>query len=146
MQKEIAKKSKSIIEPNLHYKRSEYLILKLNTLLRNVNVNNNGKDTAIFSVGKYLLDTHQQVLIGPAITRRLTSRENDLLQLLCEYKNNLLLREQALKNIWGIVNYCNSRSMDVYITRIRKYLKDDPSLVLVNIRGKGFRLITGISK
>lgn len=134
-----------IIEQNPDYLHSEYLILKINALLKNEGINSHEKDPAIFPIGKYLLDTHRQVLIGPNSIRKLTSRENDLLRLLCECKNNLLLRELALRNIWGAVNYHNARSMDVYITKIRKYLKEDSSLELINMHGKGFRLITGVS-
>lgn len=126
-------------EPNLH---SEYLILKINTLLNSTGISTEEKPPAVFSIGKYLLDTHRQILIGPNTTRRLTARENDLLKLLCEHKNSLLPRKFALRNIWGAVSHYNARSMDVYITKIRKYLKDDASLELINIHGKGFRLIT----
>jgi two-component system, OmpR family, response regulator len=145
MQNKINKSPEMIIEQNPNYLHSEYLILKINSLLSNEGASILEKNPAIFPIGKYLLDTHLQVLVGPNSSHRLTSRENDLLRLLCEYKNKLLLRELALRNIWGIVNRYNARSMDVYITKIRKYLKDDSSLELINIHGKGFRLITGVS-
>jgi DNA-binding response OmpR family regulator len=61
--------------------------------------------------------------------------------MLSEYKNDLLQRDQALKKIWGNDNYFNGRSMDVYIAKLRKYLKEDPNVEIVNIHGNGFRLI-----
>jgi DNA-binding response OmpR family regulator len=73
--------------------------------------------------------------------RKLTSKENDLLQLLCLNKNMILERSTALQNIWKDDNYFNSRSMDVYITKLRNYLKNDSSIEIVNIHGQGFRLI-----
>lgn len=146
MPEELRKTLKMTNKQNPNHLHSEYLILKINALLKNEGTNIHEKDTAIFPIGKYLLDTHQQVLIGPYTKRKLTSRENDLLKLLCEHKNNLLLREFALENIWGIVTRHNARNMDVYITKIRKYLKDDTSLELMNIHGKGFRLNTIVLK
>jgi DNA-binding response OmpR family regulator len=61
--------------------------------------------------------------------------------MLCEHKNDLLTRETALKKIWGSDTYFNGRSMDVYIAKLRKYLRDDPGIVIVNIHGNGFRLV-----
>lgn len=100
------------------------------------------KSLELFIIGRYILDTHQQLLKGPHTTRNLTSIENSLLKLLCQSKNNLLPRNLALQSIWGIASPYTARSMDVYITRIRKYLKDDPLLRLINIHGRGFKLIT----
>jgi DNA-binding response OmpR family regulator len=71
----------------------------------------------------------------------LSPKENELLKMLSEYKNDLLQRELALKKIWGNDNYFNGRSMDVYIAKLRKYLKEDPNVEIVNIHGNGFRLI-----
>jgi len=70
----------------------------------------------------------------------LSPKENELLKMLSEYKNDKLERELALKKIWGNDNYFNGRSMDVYIAKLRKYLKDDPSVEIVNIHGEGFML------
>jgi DNA-binding response OmpR family regulator len=71
----------------------------------------------------------------------LSPKENELLLMLAEYKNDLLPREQALKRIWGSDTYFNGRSMDVYIAKLRKYLKEDSSVEIVNIHGMGFRLV-----
>ena len=71
----------------------------------------------------------------------LSPKENELLKMLAEYKNDLLPRENALKRIWGSDTYFNGRSMDVYIAKLRKYLKSDSNLEIVNIHGNGFRLV-----
>jgi two-component system, OmpR family, response regulator len=71
----------------------------------------------------------------------LSPKENELLKMLCEHLNDLLPREQALKRIWGSDTYFNGRSMDVYIAKLRKYLKEDPNIEIVNIHGNGFRLV-----
>ncbi len=74
-------------------------------------------------------------------TYTLSPKENELLTMLCEYKNDLLPRDVALKRIWGSDTYFNGRSMDVYIAKLRKYLKEDSSVEIVNIHGNGFRLV-----
>ena len=73
--------------------------------------------------------------------RTLTSKESELLKLLCENNNETLNRELALSLIWKDDNYFTSRSMDVYITKLRNYLKDDDSIEIVNIHGVGFKLL-----
>ena len=72
---------------------------------------------------------------------RLTAKEADLLALFCRNINRTLTRETALNEIWGDDNYFNSRSMDVFISRLRKYLKNDPAVSIISIHGKGFRLV-----
>src|SRR5437762_3338453 len=71
----------------------------------------------------------------------LSPKENELLKMLSEYRNDLLPRDVALKKIWGSDTYFNGRSMDVYIAKLRKYLKEDPTIEIVNIHGNGFRLV-----
>ncbi len=122
---------------------SELLIFKIHAILkRSGNTVQSQANIIEFTIGKYKLNTHLQLLHGPDGIRQLSPKENDLLKMLCQYRNNLLPRELALKNIWGSDDYFNGRSMDVYITKIRKYLKDDSSLEIINIHGKGFRLNT----
>lgn len=126
---------------------SELLIFKINAVLKRTNgMLKNFHSATEFILGKYELDTNLQLLNGPKGLRQLSPRENDLLKLLCQYKNNLLPRNVALKNIWGTDDYFNGRSMDVYITKIRKYLKEDPSIEIINIHGKGYRLNTNVLK
>ena len=73
---------------------------------------------------------------------KLTTKESELLGLLCAHANEILQRDFALKTIWIDDNYFNARSMDVYITKLRKHLKDDDSIEIINIHGKGYKLIT----
>ena len=73
---------------------------------------------------------------------KLTTKENELLYLLCKNKNGLLERNYALNAIWGDDNYFNGRSMDVYIAKLRKHLKPDESIEIINVHGKGFKLLT----
>ena len=72
---------------------------------------------------------------------QLSPKEADLLRLLCVHKNDLLPRQKALKLIWGDDNYFNGRSMDVFVTRLRKYLKEDSDVEIVTLHGKGVRLL-----
>ena len=74
-------------------------------------------------------------------TQKLTTKESELLSLLCQHMNDILERNYALKSIWIDDNYFNARSMDVYITKLRKLLRDDPSIEIINIHGKGYKLI-----
>ena len=74
-------------------------------------------------------------------TIKLTTKESELLELLCRHKNEILERNYALKAIWIDDNYFNARSMDVYITKLRKYLKKDPSVKILNVHGKGYKLL-----
>ena len=80
-------------------------------------------------------------MIHDGKTQTLSPKENELLKMLAEHKNDLLPRERALKKIWGSDTYFNGRSMDVYIAKLRKYLKDDEKIEIVNIHGNGFRLV-----
>ena len=78
-------------------------------------------------------------------TQTLSPKENELLKMLAEHLNDLLPREQALKKIWGSDTYFNGRSMDVYIAKLRKYLKEDTTIEIVNIHGNGFRLVAPVN-
>ena len=99
------------------------------------------KDITLYKIGKYTFDTQKQVLIADDKTQKLTTKESELLALLCSHVNEILERNYALKSIWIDDNYFNARSMDVYITKLRKLLKDDPSIEIINIHGKGYKLI-----
>jgi DNA-binding response OmpR family regulator len=94
-----------------------------------------------FLIGRYTFNTETQLLKGGADDVKLTTKEGQLLRLLAINKNDILDRSFALKTIWHDDNYFNSRSMDVYITKLRKYLKQDPKVEIVNIHGKGFKLL-----
>jgi DNA-binding response OmpR family regulator len=94
-----------------------------------------------FNIGAYQFNSKLRTLKLGEESHTLSPKENELLLMLCEYKNDLLPRELALKRIWGSDTYFNGRSMDVYIAKLRKYLREDSSVEIVNIHGNGFRLV-----
>ena len=117
------------------------LNFRIDAHLRRVRGKRN-KDTSTYKIGKFTFDTQKQILsIGEKQTK-LTTKESELLGLLCAHANEILQRDFALKTIWIDDNYFNARSMDVYITKLRKHLKDDESIEIINIHGKGYKLIT----
>jgi DNA-binding response OmpR family regulator len=95
----------------------------------------------VFQLGKYKFDTQKQQLIDGDKVVKLTTKESELLKLLCNNANKVLERNFALKTIWVDDNYFNARSMDVYITKLRKHLKDEPSVEIINVHGKGYKLV-----
>ncbi len=120
----------------------EELLLRINAVLRRSWGEAPPKERrAVFAVGRYTFDARKQTLTGPGGERSLTTKENELLHLLCEHANALLDRPAALRAVWGDANYFNGRSMDVYIAKLRKYLADDPEVTVDNVHGKGFRLV-----
>lgn len=94
-----------------------------------------------FKVGIYVFDSTKQILKWDDEERKLTSKESELLRLLCLNMNKTLDRNFALKTIWQDDSYFNARSMDVYITKLRKYLKEDGQIEILNVHGKGFKLL-----
>jgi len=119
----------------------EELLLRMNAILRrSTNTKSVPKKTQ-FSIGKFEFDGERQVLSQGKVAVRLTSKESDLLALLCAGGHEVTERQHALKLIWGDDSYFNARSMDVYITKLRKYLKADPSVEIVNVHGRGFKLL-----
>jgi two-component system OmpR family response regulator len=122
---------------------SEVLLLKLKAILRRSADRIGDPKQKEFDLGKYHFNyDHRTISLGKE-SQKLSPKEADLLRMLCIHKNELLPRQKALREIWGDDNYFNARSMDVFITKLRKYLKDDPSLDIINIHGKGFRLLEG---
>lgn len=92
-------------------------------------------------VGEFLFDYDRQVMTFRGVERKLTTKESELLHLLCANRYDVMDRNYALNKVWGDDNYFNSRSMDVYIAKLRKYLSEDPEVELVNVHGKGFKLL-----
>ena len=118
----------------------EELVFRVEAILRRVRGKKN-KESSVYRVGNFTFDTQKQLLtIGDKQTK-LTTKENELLALLCSHANEILQRDFALKTIWIDDNYFNARSMDVYNTKLRKHLKDDPQIEIINIHGKGYKLI-----
>lgn len=120
---------------------SEVLLLKIKAILKRNEEQNRENENAEYNLGKYHFNPRLRELDLGGSKVTLSPKENDLLKMLCEYKNDLLSREQALKKIWGSDTYFNGRSMDVYIAKLRKYLKEDGTIEIVNIHGNGFRLV-----
>ncbi|MDB5249105.1 MAG: response regulator transcription factor [Segetibacter sp.] len=120
---------------------SEVLLLKIKAILKRNEEENRINENIEFDLGSYHFNPKLRELSHAGIMQTLSPKENDLLKMLAEHKNDLLPREQALKRIWGSDTYFNGRSMDVYIAKLRKYLKDDTNIEIVNIHGNGFRLV-----
>ena len=118
----------------------EELVLRIEAILRRVK-GKKGKEVTVYKIGKFTFDTQRQVLFTDDKSDNLTTKESELLSLLCAHMNEILERNFALKTIWIDDNYFNARSMDVYITKLRKKLKDDPNIEIINIHGKGYKLI-----
>ncbi len=122
---------------------SEVLIYKIKSLLnRGAKVKETKKDQQYFQIGDFHFDSKLRLLkYKNEEPRKLSPKESKLLKLLAENKNDLMRREEALTKIWLDDNYFTSRSMDVYIAKLRKYLSKDPNVAIVNIHGEGFRLV-----
>lgn len=118
----------------------EELLLRLKAILRRSKPNVNSEQSE-FGIGTYSFDYNRQLLTHKDKSQKLTSKEADLLRLLCLHRNDVLDRSFALNSIWHDDSYFNSRSMDVYIAKLRKYLKEDPSVEIINIHGRGFKLL-----
>jgi len=121
---------------------SEVLLLKLQAILKR-NLQRKESETVAneIKVGKLLFNYNLRTLTFENTTQQLSPKEANLLRMLCTSRDGILLRKDALEKIWGKDNYFNGRSMDVFIARLRKCLKVDPSIEIANIHGNGFRLI-----
>lgn len=120
---------------------SEVLLHKIKAILKRNEETHREEANAEFDLGSYHFNPRLRELTVNGKVQTLSPKENELLKMLSEYKNDLLPREAALKKIWGSDTYFNGRSMDVYIAKLRKYLKEDAKLEIVNIHGNGFRLV-----
>ncbi len=118
----------------------EELTFRMEAILRRVRGKKNRNRTH-YKIGSFDFDTQKQILSHGDKQTKLTTKESELLALLCVHANEILQRDFALKTIWVDDNYFNARSMDVYITKLRKHLKDDENVEIINIHGKGYKLI-----
>ena len=118
----------------------EELVFRIEAILRRVR-GKRDKDITMYRLGKFTFDTQKQTLMMGDKSTKLTTKESELLTLLCNHSNEILERNYALKTIWIDDNYFNARSMDVYINKLRKHLRPDPSIEIINIHGKGYKLI-----
>ena len=120
---------------------SDVLMHKIKAIIKRNEEDHKVTDNLEFELGAYHFNPKLRELKIKDVTQVLSPKENELLKMLAEYKNDLLTREKALKKIWGSDTYFNGRSMDVYIAKLRKYLKEDSTIEIVNIHGNGFRLV-----
>lgn len=122
----------------------EELLLRIKAILRRTQgIQSIPNDKKNYDIGELNFDYDRRILKGnESYEQKLTSKEADLLKLLCENTNDVLERSVALNKIWKDDSYFNARSMDVYITKLRKYLRADPNLEIVNMHGRGFKLLT----
>jgi len=118
---------------------SEELSLRIEAILRRCRPNT-GDPGELLQIGEYTFDVTNFILTRGNKKQNLTPKEAALLKVLCRHRNTLITREKALKEVWGDDDYFIGRSMDVFITKLRKYLKDDPNVAIVNVHGTGFRL------
>jgi DNA-binding response OmpR family regulator len=119
----------------------EELLYRIEAILRRTTSTFVNKKKESYLIGGYSFDPLKQLLFYMDQSIKLTTKESELLELLCRHSNEILERNYALKTIWIDDNYFNARSMDVYITRLRKYLRKDPSVKILNIHGRGYKLI-----
>jgi DNA-binding response OmpR family regulator len=117
----------------------EELMLRIQAVMRRRG--EPSEEPSSFQLGSYRFDYPRQLLTRNKQTRKLTAREADLLRLLCLSINRMVRREDALRKIWNDDGYFAGRSMDVFISKLRKYLKDDPAVEIVGIHGQGVRLV-----
>jgi DNA-binding response OmpR family regulator len=123
--------------------RIEELLLRINALLKRVSKDNTAAEPVQtqFEIGKYAFDYTTQLIHFNGQQQKLSTKEAELLQLLCLKKNTVLTREEALLSIWHDDNYFNGRSMDVFLSKLRKYLREDPKVEILNVHGKGYKLL-----
>ena len=118
---------------------TEVLLCKIQAIIKRQSTQPLSNDT-VFNVGSYVFDSKLRTIVREGVQQKLSPKESDLLKLLCLNKNELLPRETALRKIWGDDGYFTARSMDVFITKLRKYLANDPNIEIKNIHGSGFLL------
>ena len=120
----------------------EEFLLRIESILRRTKILTQQEEKAVesYSIGKYNFDVKNQILSLNAEDKKLTKKETRILSYLCEHINDIAPRELILKNIWGNDDYFSGRSMDVFISKLRKYLAEDKSIQISNIHGVGFKL------
>lgn len=125
------------------FENAEFL-LRIENVLRRTGKRQHRKDPDEFVIGKFILDSKNLTLTGPGGTlKKLTAKEAKILRLLCLNANNVVERDVLLNSVWGKDDYFTGRSMDVFITKLRKYLKDDETVKIQNVHGVGFKLEIG---
>lgn len=120
----------------------EELIVRIQHLLRN-RTEPVGKISGTVNMGTYTFQISRQILHNGKEERKLSFRESELLKMLYENRDRIIDRKDILNLLWGNDSFFNSRNLDVYITKLRSYLKEDPSLEIITIKGIGYRFVTG---
>jgi DNA-binding response OmpR family regulator len=118
----------------------EELNLRIKSLLKRVNIRTEIPEEKVFNVSAFIFDTENLTLTLSGEVQSLTKKEAQILKILYKFKNQVLPREVILNTVWGQDDYFVGRSLDVFITKLRKYLKDDETIQILNIHGVGFKL------
>ena len=121
--------------------RVEELLLRINALLKRASKDKEEEISDKFEIGDYFFDYTSQIISYKGQQQKLSTKEAELLRLLCLKKNDVLTREEALIKIWHDDNYFTGRSMVVFLSKLRKYLKEDSNVEIVNVHGKGYKLL-----
>jgi DNA-binding response OmpR family regulator len=119
----------------------EELLMRINAVLKRTASKTVNLENAEFTIGQYKFNHLLQILSFNDEEYKLTSKESDLMKILCQNVNEVVMRDSALKQIWGDDTYFNGRSMDVFISKLRKLISQDPNLEIMNVHGKGFKLL-----
>ena len=117
----------------------EELQLRIKALLKRVNIKVDEKEQTNYLLGIFVFDTENQTLVSNDQVKTLTKKEVQILKILFKYKNQVVSREVILNAVWGQNDYFVGRSLDVFITKLRKYLREDPKILISNIHGVGFK-------
>ncbi len=118
----------------------EELIVRIQNLLK-LKTNDSAVSSDVFSIGKYIFQGNRQILAVNKEEKKLSFRESQLLKILCENREKIIDRKDILNLLWGSDSFFNSRNLDVYITKLRSYLKEDPSIEIITIKGIGYRFV-----
>jgi DNA-binding response OmpR family regulator len=118
----------------------EELQVRIAALLKRVNIQTETEEEKIYNIGSYVFDTVNFSLKHPNFEKILTKKEALVLKLLCKYQNQVVARDLVLNSVWGQDDYFVGRSLDVFITKLRKYLKEDDRISISNVHGVGFKL------
>lgn len=119
---------------------SEELQLRVAAMLRRVNIEAEPRNKDVYHIGEYVFDTVNFELKHPNFEKTLTKKEAQILSILCKFMNQVVAREIVLTGVWGHDDYFVGRSLDVFITKLRKYLKEDDAIQIANVHGIGFKL------
>lgn len=123
----------------------EELQMRVIALLKRVNINVEADDEKNIEIGAYVFDVENYTLTSNNQSKSLTKKEAHILKILAKFKNQVVSREMILNAVWGQDDYFVGRSLDVFITKLRKYFKDDASISISNIHGVGFKLEIGVN-